>query len=260
MKSYLFIFLLGIVQISVAQGKQEIAGKIQADSIEAPIHIINLTQEKGTVSDKAGSFRLEVNKNDLILISSVQFQRKEVKITSKILNEKILKIDLLPALTELEQVRVHNLSGDLEEDIVDIKVIDMPVFSIAPPPMNYIPERGTPNSAFESTQVGRTMKNGLNFKSIGGLITGNKNFGNIGGKKKVNPKASQIEFVKNVRSKFDDYFFDNHLKIDTEHIYNFLVYVFEKGIQESLLKDQNALQLAVYLENESKTYLKLIRK
>ena len=32
----------------------------------------------------------------------------------------ILNIKLLPALTELEQVRVHNLSGNLKEDIAEI--------------------------------------------------------------------------------------------------------------------------------------------
>ena len=47
MKSYLFIFLLGFAQLAIAQEKQEITGKIQADSIEAPIHIINVTQCAG---------------------------------------------------------------------------------------------------------------------------------------------------------------------------------------------------------------------
>ncbi|MBZ9630715.1 hypothetical protein LB465_07975 [Salegentibacter sp. LM13S] len=258
MKYFLSVLLLCFALAVSAQEKQQLTGKIKADSIEAPIHIINLTQEKGSVSDKAGNFNIEVSENDLLLISSVQFQRKEIKITSEILKEETLNIELIPALTELDQVRVHNLSGNLGEDIADIKVIDMPVISVAPPPINYIPPRGTPNAAFDNTQAGRTMKNGLNFKSIGSLITGNKNFGNIGSKKRVSPKASQIDFVKNVRSKFDDYFFSNHLKIETSHIYNFLVYVFEKGINESLIRDQNAFELAIFLENESIAYLKLI--
>lgn len=258
MKYYLSSLLFCVISIAGAQVKHEIIGKIEADSIEAPIHIINLTQKKGSVSDKDGNFKLEVAENDEILISSVQFQRKEIKITGKMITEKVLHIKLLPALTELEQVRVHNLSGNLEEDIADIKVIDVPVLNIAPPPINYIPPRGTPNAAFDNTQAGRTMKDGLNFKSIGSLITGNRNFGNIGGKKMVNPKAGQIEFVKNVRSKFDDYFFSNHLQIEALHIYNFLVYIFEKGIKEALLEDKNALQLVVFLEKESKAYLNLL--
>lgn len=258
MKFFSSVLLLCFVLTVSAQEKQQLTGKIEADSIEAPIHIINLTRENGSVSDKAGNFNIEVSENDLLLISSVQFQRKEIKVTDKIIREKILKIELLPALTELEQVRVHNLSGNLGEDIANIKVIDMPVISVAPPPINYIPPRGTPNAAFDDTHAGRTMKNGLNFKSIGSLITGNKNFGNIGSKKRENPKANQIDFVKKVRSKFDDYFFSNHLQIETSHIYNFLVYVFEQGINESLVRDENAFELAILLENESKAYLKFI--
>lgn len=260
MKYYLSVLLLCFVLVVSAQERKELSGKILADSIEAPVHIINLTQEKGSLSDKSGDFKIEVAENDLLLISSVQFQRKEIRITAKMLNEKILAIELLPALTELEQVRVHNFSGNLEEDIANIKVIDMPVISVAPPPMNYIPPRGTPNAAFDNTQAGRTMKNGLNFKSLGGLLTGNKNFGSIGNKTREKPKAKQIDFVTHVRNKFDDYFFSNHLQIEASHIYNFLVYVFDKGINKSLTKDENAFELVIFLEKESKAYLKLIGK
>ncbi|WP_037315311.1 hypothetical protein [Salegentibacter sp. Hel_I_6] len=257
MKYYLSVLLFLFGLIASAQNR-EISGKIEADSIQAPIHIINLTQEKGSVSDKNGNFKLAVAENDILLISSVQFQRREIKITRQMLGEKTLSIKLLPALTELEQVRVHNFSGDLEEDIAGIKVFDTPVLNIAPPPINYIPPRGTPNAAFDNTQAGRTMKNGLNFKSIGSLITGNRNFGNIGGKKIENPKANQLEFVRRVRSKFDDYFFNNHLKIDSKHIMNFLTYIFDDGFQEQLLQDNRSLDLVVYLERKSKAYLKLI--
>ncbi|WP_339649861.1 carboxypeptidase-like regulatory domain-containing protein [uncultured Salegentibacter sp.] len=254
MKYFLSILSCFFVVTVSAQEKKQLTGKIKADSIEAPIHIINITQEKGSVSDKAGNFKIEVSENDLLLISSVQFQRKEIKITSKILNEETLNIKLLPALTELEQVRVHNLSGNLEEDIANIKVIDMPVISVPPSPPSVIP-RGTPNAAFNASQTQAPA--GGNILGLVGLITGKPNFGSLGGKS-ASPVNREKEVVNSLRNKFDDYFFTNHLKIDPTHIMNFLTYIFENGFQENFLKEERALELVVFLEKQSKAYRKYI--
>ncbi|WP_286761399.1 carboxypeptidase-like regulatory domain-containing protein [Salegentibacter sp. UBA1130] len=254
MKYFLSILSCFFVLAVSAQEKIQLTGKIKADSIEAPIHIINITQEKGSVSDKAGNFKIEVSENDLLLISSVQFQRKEIKITSKILNEETLNIKLLPALTELEQVRVHNLSGNLEEDIANIKVINMPVINVPPSPTSVIP-RGTPNAAFNASQTHAPA--GANILGLLGLIIGKPNFGIIGAKSK-SPAKREKEIVNNLRNRFDDYFFNNHLKIDTPHIMNFLTYIFENGFQEKFLKKEHALELVVFLENKSESYRKLI--
>ncbi|SKB66558.1 hypothetical protein SAMN05660776_2381 [Salegentibacter holothuriorum] len=253
MKFNVFITLFCIAQIAFAQEKKKLTGKIEANSIEAPVHIINVTQEKGTVSDKAGNFKLEVTENDLLLISSVQFQRKEIKITSKIFNQKVLKVKLLPALTELEQVRIHNLSGNLKEDIASIKVIDMPVISVPPVPRSVVP-RGTPNAAFNASQTQGPA--GGNILGLVGLITGKPNFGSL--KKSVSPARNEREVVNSLRNRFEDYFFTNHLKIDARHIMNFLSYIFENGFQEKLLKEERALELVVYLEKRSEAFRKFI--
>jgi hypothetical protein len=40
----------------------------------------------------------------------------------------------------------------------------------------------------------------------------------------------------------------------------FLTYVFENGLRESLLKEENALQLVVFLEKKSRDYLRFIKE
>ncbi|MBZ9630714.1 carboxypeptidase-like regulatory domain-containing protein [Salegentibacter sp. LM13S] len=106
-------------------------GKILADSIEAPIHIINITAEKGTVTEASGEFSVEVSENDLLLFSSVQFQKKEILITSEILSSGLLEIELHKDLTELDEVRLHQLSGNLANDIDDIKTFDPRIIGFA---------------------------------------------------------------------------------------------------------------------------------
>ncbi len=162
-------------------------------------------------------------------------------------------MNCLPALTELEQVRVHNLSGNLKEDIADIKVIDMPVIKVPPVPRSVIP-RGTPNEAFNASQTQAPA--GGNILGLVGLITGKPNFGSLS--KSESKALSEREVINTLRNKFDDYFFTNHLKIDSKHIMNFLTYIFENGFQQKLLKEERALDLVVYLEMKSKAYLKYI--
>ncbi|MBE7640449.1 hypothetical protein GUB10_08900 [Salegentibacter sp. BLCTC] len=237
-----------------AQETTLVTGKIKADSIEAPIHIINVTLEKGTLSDKSGNFTIEAKEKDLLLFSSVQFQQKEVVITSQILNQKTLKVELLPALTELEQVRLHNLSGNLKQDIANIEVIDMPIIKVPPAPRSLKP-RGTPNAAFNASQA--QAPGGANILGLVGLVIGKPNFGSLG--KSVAPqKKGEREIVNSLRHRFDDYFFTNHLKIDAEHIMIFLTYVFDNGFRENLLKEEHALELVVFLENKSEAYRKFI--
>ncbi|SHF49041.1 CarboxypepD_reg-like domain-containing protein [Salegentibacter echinorum] len=255
MKHLLLLFCLFAGISASSQEKQQLSGKIEAENIEAPIHIINVTQKKGGVSDKNGNFKIEVSKGDELLISSVQFQRKELKITDKVLKAGILNIKLLPAITELDQVNLHELTGNLKADIANIDVVDMPIIKV-PPPIGPSRPRGTPNAAFNENQPSAPA--GGNILGLVGAIIGNSNFGSL--TKAPNKKPTQWEKVNKLRSRFDDYFFTNHLNIESSHIMNFLSYVFENGLRDSLLKEENALKLIAFLEMKSKAYLKFIEE
>lgn len=253
---YLFLLFCLFAGISaISQEKQQLSGKIEAENIEAPIHIINITQKKGGVSDKNGNFTIEVSKGDKLLISSVQFQRKELKVTDKVLKAEILRIKLLPAITELDQVNLHELTGNLKTDIANIDVVDMPIIKV-PPPIGPSSSRGTPNAAFNESQP--RAPTGGNILGLVGLITGNSNFGSL--TKAPSKKPTQWEKVNKLRSRFDDYFFTDHLNIKSSHIMNFLTYVFENGLRDSLLEKENALKLVAFLELKSKAYLKFIEE
>lgn len=255
MKHLLLLFCLFAGISASSQEKQQLSGKIEAENIEAPIHIINVTQKKGDVSDKNGNFQIEVSKGDELLISSVQFQREELKITDKILKAEILKIKLLPAITELDQVNLHDLTGNLKTDIANIDVVDMPIIKV-PPPIGPPKPRGTPNAAFNESMP--QAPKGGNILGLVGFITGNSNFGSL--TKAPSKKPTQWEKVNKLRNRFDDYFFTNHLNIESSHIMNFLAYVFENGLRDSLLKEENALKLIAFLEMKSKAYLKFIEE
>jgi hypothetical protein len=120
-------------------------------------------------------------------------------------------------------------------------------------PRSVIP-RGTPNEAFNASQTQAPA--GGNILGLVGLITGKPNFGSLS--KSESKALNEREVINTLRNKFDDYFFTNHLNIDSNHIMNFLTYIFENGFQQKLLKEERALDLVVYLEIKSKAYLKSI--
>lgn len=129
--SFFLVFLLIFSAHLFSQDRVLLKGEILADSIEAPIHIINITAEKGTVTEANGEFSIEVRENDLLLFSSVQFQKKEILITAEILSSKVLKVELQKDLTELDEVRLHQLSGNLASDIEEIKTFDPRIIGFA---------------------------------------------------------------------------------------------------------------------------------
>ncbi|MCM4155884.1 carboxypeptidase-like regulatory domain-containing protein [Gramella sp. AN32] len=116
----LVFFLLLQPFILFAQERQIITGEIIADSVSRQgIHVINLTSEKGTTSDKNGRFKIPVGLKDSLYFSSVQLENKNYVIHQKDLQPQLLRIVLLPKFNELEEINLDDirLSGVLSKDI-----------------------------------------------------------------------------------------------------------------------------------------------
>jgi hypothetical protein len=81
------------------------------------VHIVNLQTMHGTISNKFGEFELKVAINDTLFISSIEFENRKINIENIHLKMKTIKINLQPAITKLDEVFLHNLSGNLNEDL-----------------------------------------------------------------------------------------------------------------------------------------------
>ncbi|MCY2687469.1 hypothetical protein [Salinimicrobium sp. TH3] len=127
MKRSLALFLFLIFNLSsIAQEKTLLQGKIVAPEKEiSAINIINLTSEKGTTNNKRGEFELEVAVNDTILFSSVQYESREIVITSEVLKKAFLPVLLVEKIDELPEVTLSdiNLSGNLAKDLENIPTL-----------------------------------------------------------------------------------------------------------------------------------------
>lgn len=245
--SILLIFLLIFSLSLFSQESVNLHGKILADSIEAPIHIINITAEKGAVTESSGEFTIAVRENDLILFSSVQFQKKEVLITSEILTSGFLEIELQKDLTELEEVRLHQLSGNLSNDIDDIETFDPRIIGFA------LSDK-RPLSIEERKLVAISSPN----DPVGVL------YGFISGERKMLKKAIEnsklSELVYKARDFVPDAYFTETLGLNPDKIMDFLYYCSVKPNFKELVNKNEPLVLMEYLEGMITEYNEFIEK
>lgn len=222
-------------------------GKILADSIEAPIHIINITAEKGTVTEQSGEFAVAVREDDLLLFSSIQFQQKEILITSEILAERYLEIELQKDLTELEEVRLHQLSGNLANDIEEIKTYDPRIIGFA------LSDK-EPLSIEERKLVAITSPN----DPVGTL------YGIISGQRKMFEKAIEnnklTALVYKTREFVPDEYFTETLVLPENKIVDFLYYCSLKPKFKELVTKNNSLLLMDFLKEKIPEYHEFIEK
>lgn len=230
--------LLFLIFISVqSQEQQEIQGKLLNDSITAPVHIINLTTKKGTVDNGSGEFKIQAKEGDSLLFSSMQFKNEIVEIFSGIILKEFLEIHLEEDLTELDEVNLHDFSGDLSRDISrkDYRTpadLGLPMSDKAPP-----------------TIVERKIKSLSNPLDPVGLLSGI-----ISGEKKRLKKARQNdklkETIEQARFLVPEQFYLNDLNLKEEEIFDFLYFCAEEPEFSSLVDQRKALELMEF-------YLKL---
>lgn len=237
-----------------AQEPRSIRGQIKADTINAPVHIINVTLEKGTISNSKGEFDIKANSGDILLFSSVQFKKREILVNAEILKSEILEVRLEEELNELEQVNLHNLTGNLEKDIANIELVQ-PVNTIDLPPLEQIESNAIIGDAFMANQTQMLSTNG-NLLEIAKLITGNRSFGILKSKNKNNNSLNERKVITDIKSRFDVNFFVDHLSLEIPQIENFIGYSIRKGLTEKLLEKENALDLIVFLEKTALAYKK----
>ena len=107
------MLLFGFFRLS-AQEPVLIDGFVESDSVQLQdIHILNLSTRQGTISNLNGQFRVTVSVNDTLIFSGIQFHTLGLIVDEKIVEQKMLKIELKPKIEELSEIELkgHDLDG-----------------------------------------------------------------------------------------------------------------------------------------------------
>lgn len=113
----LFFFILIAITSYGQEDLISIQGTIFSSNKKiSDIHIINLHNYLGTVSNDNGEFKILAKVNDTLFFSSIEYENVKICITEFNLKSKKLTVFLTPSINQLKEVFV-GLTGNLAFDI-----------------------------------------------------------------------------------------------------------------------------------------------
>jgi hypothetical protein len=241
MRLLLFIGCLWICNTVHAQQDYRtwLRGKVlYQDSNVVAANVLNTTSQKATITDENGNFAIEVQLNDELIFSSLQYEIRAIVIDKDILQRNRLVVDVKEKITQLDEVVV---SPNRPEAFLNVKEEEFKQF-------DYTADKSTrvQNEILRQNQ----LYNGVDFVNIFKLLY-----------KTLRPEQSEDEefdFAPSdvIRQIFPDVFFTSQLKISPNEIDLFLQFCDERIETKDLLKRENEFQLMDFLIKQSEKFNK----
>ena len=122
-----FAIIFGFFSNLTFSQNQNLTAFVENSSDNKPIpsvHVINLSQVVGVITDKKGKFEIPAKLNDTLYLSYLGFKSIKVRVTNDLLKFKNSKIQLTELAYALEEVIVkpYELTGYLEIDAKNVPV------------------------------------------------------------------------------------------------------------------------------------------
>ncbi|MBO0589801.1 carboxypeptidase-like regulatory domain-containing protein [Cellulophaga sp. E16_2] len=139
----IYIFLFTCVAIGFSQETEQenqqneflkaIVINAQDGSLMESVHIVNLNQVVGTITNEKGEFTIPAIANDTLYFSYLGFKSQKVRVTNDMLKFKNTKITLTELAYALEEVIItsYDLTGYLEIDVKNLPLNDSYQYSIS---------------------------------------------------------------------------------------------------------------------------------
>ncbi|HSP82807.1 MAG TPA: hypothetical protein VLN72_03665 [Gillisia sp.] len=245
-----FTFILLFV-FACSYGQELLKGKLEAKNLEeSTVHIINYSRGIGTVNSASGNFEIPVAAGDIIWFTSVQYEKVEVLITKEILESKFLLVRLEESVSELDEVRLSNLSlsGNITRDIAEMKTLNKYALGV---PLNTKP---LPTKAERDLQSQGKFQLGLATAIPLDLLI-NSLSGRLKRLKLIKANEDLSLLVEKGIAAFPAEFFYTEFNIPEDDIYNFVHYCLESGNLKGFLGAGKELDLIGFYKAKAKEFL-----
>ncbi len=215
------------------------------------IHIVNLNNKLGTISNNDGTFKILAKQGDILLFSSIEYQNKKITISEFHLLSNVLIVKLVPTVTILDEVFLHGLTGSLETDFKktpkDITVKPNFVYKLSDL------DKKLPGDEFgyKKKVNAETFTNPLYIAGGGQGSKYNRQLENERALKRKLKKKKDFPFQ--LRKRLGDDFFITTLKIPKDNIYLFIDYCESKNISNKYYNNK-LLEIIEILKEESTNY------
>ena len=245
-----FTILLFLV-CACSYGQVLLKGKVEAKNLEeGTVHIINSSRGIGTVNSASGYFEIIAAESDILWFTSVQYEKEEVLISKKILEDKFLPVYLKESVSELEEVRLSNLSlsGNISGDIAGIKTLNKYALGI---PLNTKPlptkaERDLESQGKFQLGLATAIPLELLINSLSGRMKRLKLI-------KANEDLSLV--IEKGMAAFPPEFFRTEFHIPQDEIFNFVHYCAEKADLSLFLVPGKELDLIEFYKAKANEFL-----
>ncbi len=140
MKPFLLLICTLLTNISFSQeneaDEQEINAVVvnaQSDKTMESVHVINLNQVVGTITNEKGEFTISAAVNDTLYFSYLGFKSQKIRVTNDMFKFENTKISLTELAYALEEVivRPYQLTGYLEIDVKNLPINNAYQYSIS---------------------------------------------------------------------------------------------------------------------------------
>jgi len=136
----LAFMLLSVLGISQNEENSQVIQEFRATVINAQtkfplesVHVINLNQVKGTITNQDGKFQINAAVNDTLYLTYLGFKPQKVRVTNDMFKFEDTKISLTELAYALEEVivRPYQLTGFLDIDVKNLPVNTSYQYSIS---------------------------------------------------------------------------------------------------------------------------------
>ncbi len=140
MKPFLLLICILLTGIAFSQEDEAVEQEInavvvnaQSDQTMESVHVINLNQVVGTITNEKGEFTITAAVNDTLYFSFLGFKSQKIRITNDMFKFENTKISLTELAYALEEVivRPYQLTGYLEIDVKNLPINNAYQYSIS---------------------------------------------------------------------------------------------------------------------------------
>lgn len=248
MKGILPLLLLFLSQVSFGQsvdGKVFHGKIVVASGNVEGVTIVNLVNEKSTVSDSKGEFYILAKAEDLLVFSSLNLENHRKLIEEEDLKSDFITITMFDKINKLDEVVVNKRP--------EINAVSMGII---------------PKKAKHFTQMERQLYTAGDFKPIhllgllGGGLEVDPILNAINGRTKSIKKGIEAEkktyLLNQIEFLFEEEFYTKRLNIPKDYIKGFQYYCVEDEKNSTILKSKNKTNIEFLMAKLALEYNEII--
>lgn len=225
----IFLFLLSQMTIGQRLNEKLIHGKILADSSSVEkIDVVNLANEKVTVTNKAGEFFILAQPDDVLVFSAVHLEFKRILVDENDLKSELVIINMVPKMNELNEVIVRREASEGRSIIPGVKT--------------YTP----------AERKLYTARSGLLDRPINWMS------GRTAMLKKEVAVERKERLISKVEYLYEDNYYTGTLKIPLDYIRDFQYYIIEDAPFVAALKAKNKTMMLFLISKLAVNYNHII--